>query len=205
MSTTTTAPTPPTHPSPLTYPLLHLPPELLLHLSSYLPYPDALALKHTHPALYPLIATCIRLKVSWLLDRKARCLSVPLNKCILKTDEAFCGCDGGEVRRIMEVRRAHGECGINGCREGLMKEGEEGEGEGRVWCEVVVGRRCEGPRAGVGRGVRRGRLAGWVGRYGRGRVSYRLSALGWALVVLVLAVLIGMGLRSSEGVKSIWR
>jgi len=195
MSTPSTTPTPPAHPPSPTAPLLHLPPELLLHLSSYLPYPDALALKHTHPTLYPLIATCIRLKVSWLLDRKARCLSVPLNKCILKTDEAFCGCDGGEVRRIMEVRRAHGECGLNGCREGVVKEGE-----GRVWCEIVVGRRCEGPRGGVGRGVRR---RGSMGRYRAGRASYRLSALEWALVILVLAVLIGMGLRSSKGVNSI--
>lgn len=98
----------------------------------------------------------------------------------------------------MEVRRAHGECGLNGCREGVVKEGE-----GRVWCEVVVGRRCGGPRGGVGRGVRRKCFGGLVGRYGRGSVSYRLSALGWALVVLILAVLIGMGLRSSEGVNSI--
>jgi len=198
MSIPPPTPTAPTQPTAPPSPLLHLPPELLLHLSSYLPYPDALALKHTHPALYPLIATSIRLKVSWLLDRKARCLSVPLNKCILKTDEAFCGCDGGEVRRIMEVRRAHGECGLNGCWEGVVKEGE-----GRVWCEVVVGRRCEGPRGGVGRGVRRKCFGGLVGRYGRGSVSYRFSALGWALVVFTLAVLIGMGLRSSEGVNSI--
>lgn len=96
----------------------------------------------------------------------------------------------------MEVRRAHGECGLNGCRERVVKEGEEREG--MVWCEVVVGRTCEGPRHGVGRGVQRRGLRRLVGRYGGGRVSHGLSALGWALVVLVLAVLIGMGLRSSE-------
>lgn len=100
----------------------------------------------------------------------------------------------------MEVRRAHGECGLNGCREGVVKEGER-----RVWCEVVVGRRCEGPRYGIGRGVRRRGYRVWVRRYGGGRASHRFSALGWALVVLILAVLIGMGLQSLERVGSRWR
>lgn len=101
----------------------------------------------------------------------------------------------------MEVRRAHGECGLNGCREGVVKDGEEG----RVWCEVIVGRRCEGPRHGVGRGVRKGGWRGLGRRYGGRRASHRLSALAWALVILVLAVLIGMGLRSSAWVGSRWK
>ena len=122
----------------ITSPLLSLPAELLNLITSQLPYPDALSLKHTSPHLYPLIDTSVQLKVSWLVSRHARGLERPKRKCILKTDAAFCASGGGEVRRIMERRRGHWDC------------------DRLKGCEVVEGARCEGRR----RGRRRGRQ-GW--------------------------------------------
>lgn len=69
-----------------------------------------------------------------------------MKKCVMKTDSAFCNSGGGQVRRIMERRRRHGECG-----------------GGVGGCEVVVGGSCGGVR-----GVRGGwrvwevSLAMWV-------------------------------------------
>lgn len=63
---------------------------------------------------------------------------------MLKTDALFC-CSG-EVRRIMELRRNHGEC---------QRDGGRG-------CEVLVGRRCDGVRTwGMGKETRvRGLMTG---------------------------------------------
>lgn len=121
--------------------LLSLPPELLFHtIIPQLSYPDLLSLKHTSAYFYALIDTSVRLKVAWLLTRKARGLECPVgNKCVLKTDAEFCA---GEVRRIMERRRRHEEC----------------ERGGRKGCEVVEGRGwCEG------RATRRRGRGGWWG------------------------------------------
>lgn len=106
-------------------PLLALPLELQYLVISHLSYPDALALKHTHPHFYNLVKTSVRLKVAWLLERRRRNLQWPL-RCAMKTDAAFCG-GNGEVRAIMVRRRAHVECA---------------RGEGG--CEVVVGSTCGG-------------------------------------------------------------
>ena len=125
-------------------PLLSLPPEILLDIIPRLPYPDALALKHTHPAFYNMVDTSVRLKVAWLLDRKVRGLHTPEKMCCLRSDSEFCngGLVGGwekgkrrekvedgrhQISRIMARRRRHGEC-------------EDGR------CEVLVGRRCGGRR-----------------------------------------------------------
>lgn len=116
----------------ITSPLLSLPPELLYLITSQLPYPDALSLKHSSPHLYPLIDTSVQLKVSWLVSRHARGLERPKRNCILKTDAAFCASGRGEVRRIMERRRGHWDCDrVKGC-------------------EVVEGARCEGREKGSG-------------------------------------------------------
>lgn len=110
--------------------LLALPPDLLPLLTSHLPYPDVLSLRLTHPYFYhtPLLATDrnIRLKVSWLLDRKARGLSCPREgQTIFRTDAEFCA--GWEVRRILRDRRRHWEC--------AWWKGD---------CEVVGGASCVG-------------------------------------------------------------
>ena len=122
--------------------LLSLPPEILLDIIPRLPYPDALALKHTHPIFYSLVDTSVRLKVAWLLDRKVRGLPTPEKKCSFRSDSEFCsgGLVGGwekgkpreavqdgrdQVSKIIARRRRHGEC-------------EDGR------CEVLVGRRCGG-------------------------------------------------------------
>ncbi|MCJ1310260.1 hypothetical protein MMC25_003922 [Agyrium rufum] len=63
--------------------LLSLPPELIHTIAKYLPYPDHLALRHTHPLVYAVLkpseAANIDLKIDWLLDRKARNLRCPLD------------------------------------------------------------------------------------------------------------------------------
>jgi hypothetical protein len=110
--------------------ILSLPLELQLQIIPSLSYPDALALKHTHPHFYNLIDTNVRLKVAWLLERKERGLDWPQKMCAMKTDATFCG-GYGEVRTIMKRRRAHGEC-------------SSGEGG----CEVVLRSTCGGEEAG---------------------------------------------------------
>ena len=113
--------------------LLSLPLELQILIASYLLYPDALALRHTHPQFYVLVPTNVIQKVYWLISRHERRLKCPDRNCIMKTDSAFCSSGNGEIRRLMEKRRRHGDC-------------KEGQGE----CEIVVGRTCGGLRRGKG-------------------------------------------------------
>ena len=87
--------------------LMYLPPELHMHITSYLSYPDALALKHTCRHFYSLVYTGVHLKVDWLVERFERKLECPMEKCSFRTDEAFCN---WRIRRIMERRRRHFEC-----------------------------------------------------------------------------------------------
>ena len=96
-----------------------LPTEIHIQIASILPYPDALALKHTNTYFYSLVKTGLELKVDWILERHRRGLAVPRRKCEFRTDETFCR---GEIRNIMEKRRWHLECkpGMAGC---LVVEG----------------------------------------------------------------------------------
>lgn len=87
--------------------LMDLPPELHILISSYLPYPDALALKHTCRQFNSLVYTGVHLKVDWLVERFERKLECPMEKCSFRTDESFCN---SRIRRIMERRRWHLEC-----------------------------------------------------------------------------------------------
>lgn len=86
----------------------------------------------------------------------------------MKTDAAFCSTGGGQVRRIMENRRAHGECAV---------------GEGG--CEVVVGASCGGAR-GWGRGNVGGRVWRRVGRMGRVEASLVMWVVGLLVMSLVV-------------------
>lgn len=147
-------------------PFLSLPVELQLLIIPNLPYPDALALKHTHPQFYNIVDTSVRLKVAWLLDRKSRKLSSPQEKCVMKTDTAFCTSGGGQVRRIMENRRAHGECAA---------------GEGG--CEVVLGASCGGSKSRLGDSVV-GKL--WKEHMGRLDVSVAMWVLGLLMMSFVV-------------------
>ena len=148
-------------------PLLTLPLALQLQLIPSLLYPDALALKHTHTHFYDLIDTSVSLKVVWLLERKERGLELPQKKCAMKTDAAFCG-GNGEVRAIMERRRAHGECAA---------------GEGG--CEVVVGSTC-----GAGKGVNRRRV---VQRLWSNKVGKSGECLtNWITSLLVMSFLVNL-------------
>ncbi|MCJ1244889.1 hypothetical protein MMC30_002090 [Trapelia coarctata] len=162
-------PLPGTSPQP-TSTLLSLPPCLLPHLLSLLPYPDALALRHTHPYFFysPLLSTDknIRLKVSWLVERKARGLAVPMGHNLgFKTDQEFCG--SREVRGIMEGRRRHEDCG-------------RGEGQ----CEVVTGMVCEGRK--------------WRGSRGRW-VGLRKMGWEWVWSLFALVVAVGLWFLGSSG------
>lgn len=67
--------------------LMALPTELHLQISSYLSYPDALALKHTCRHFYYLVYTGVHLKVDWLVERFERKLECPMEKCSFRTDE----------------------------------------------------------------------------------------------------------------------
>ncbi|OJI85070.1 hypothetical protein ASPTUDRAFT_118338 [Aspergillus tubingensis CBS 134.48] len=87
--------------------LMDLPTELHLHISTFLPYPDALALKHTCRHFYSLVYTGVHLKVDWFVERFSQKLDCPMEKCSFRTDEAFCN---KTIRMIMERRRRHLEC-----------------------------------------------------------------------------------------------
>ena len=87
--------------------LMNLPSELHLQISTYLSYPDALALKHSNRHFYSMVYTGVHLKVDWLVERFERKLECPMEKCSFRTDESFCN---GRVRGIMERRRWHLEC-----------------------------------------------------------------------------------------------
>lgn len=94
--------------------LMTLPSELHIQISTYLSYPDALALKHSSRHFYSIVFTGVRLKVDWLIERFEHKLECPMEKCSFSTDESFCN---GRVRGIMERRRWHLECRRvrNGC------------------------------------------------------------------------------------------
>ncbi|KAJ5515032.1 hypothetical protein N7463_004584 [Penicillium fimorum] len=94
--------------------LMTLPSELHIQISTYLSYPDALALKHSSRHFYSIVYTGVRLKVDWFVERFEHKLECPMEKCSFSTDESFCN---GRVRGIMERRRWHLECrrARNGC------------------------------------------------------------------------------------------
>lgn len=108
---------------PFKYSFMGLPTELHLEIASTLPYPDALALKHTCRHFYYLVYTGVHLKVDWLVDRFEQKLECPLEKCSFRTDESFCNV---RIRRIMERRRRHLECRRR-----------------RGGCLVIKGKTCE--------------------------------------------------------------
>ncbi|BDD57170.1 hypothetical protein MAP00_002560 [Monascus purpureus] len=87
--------------------LMGLPTELHFSISSYLPYPDALALKHTCRHFYRIVDTGVHKKVDWLVERFERKLECPMEQCSFRTDEAFCN---ARMRKLMERRRRHLEC-----------------------------------------------------------------------------------------------
>lgn len=117
-STPATIPETPPH-----FRLMDLPTELHLQVSSYLTYPDALALKHTSRRFYSFVYTGVHLKVDWLVERFERKLECPMEECSCRTDEAFCN---WRIRRIMERRRRHLECPRK-----------------RRGCTVIEGRTCQ--------------------------------------------------------------
>ncbi|ODH49500.1 hypothetical protein GX48_04442 [Paracoccidioides brasiliensis] len=88
-------------------PFMDLPTELHAQITSYLSYPDALALKHTNTYFYALVQTGLVLKVNWILERCRLKLRVPFSTCEFRTDQTFCN---REIREIMQTRRRHQEC-----------------------------------------------------------------------------------------------
>lgn len=98
---------------------------------------------------------------------------------------------------LMEVRRGHGECGMarsEGDRYGEKEDqGWKGKEEDGVWCEVVVGRRCRGPRGALGRGKRRRALVRLL-RKGDGPWAV---VVVFAFVAVFLAMLIAYCLQAA--------
>ncbi|KAG7143336.1 hypothetical protein HYQ45_000418 [Verticillium longisporum] len=86
-----------------------LPPELQSLITAHLSYPDALSLKHTNRHFFQTTDTGVRLKVAWLLERRAQRLACPScgRGCDLASDLRFCR---GGVARVIRRRRMHGEC-----------------------------------------------------------------------------------------------
>ncbi|QKX61777.1 uncharacterized protein TRUGW13939_08933 [Talaromyces rugulosus] len=78
------------HTDPSAKNLMDLPTELHIHISSFLSYPDALALKHTSRLFYLVVDTGVELKIDWLVERFERKLECPMEKCggILSVDVA---------------------------------------------------------------------------------------------------------------------
>lgn len=84
---------------------------------------------------------------------------------MMRTDAAFCSNGGGQVRRIMERRRKHGECGA-----------------GSGGCEVVVGASCGGAK-----GRRR------VGEFWKRRVRrVEVSLMMWVVGLLVMSFVVNL-------------
>ncbi|EEH44556.1 uncharacterized protein PADG_00845 [Paracoccidioides brasiliensis Pb18] len=110
-------------------PFMDLPTELHAQITSYLSYPDALALKHTNTYFYALVQTGLVLKVNWILERCRLKLRVPFSTCEFRTDQTFCN---REIREIMQTRRRHQECkpGTGGC---LVVEGSSCGGRTPFW------------------------------------------------------------------------
>lgn len=160
-------------PSPTPSPLILLPLELLPYIAVHLPYPDLLAFRHSHPHFYysPFLNTNtnIRLKVAWLIDRKDRGLACPEGSpsrgksLILKTDREFCRSADGEVKRIMERRRAHRECPV-------------GSGE----CEVVRGERCRVRKR------MRYRMVAWLSGHVSLDIVVGMLVLGLAIMLYIV-------------------
>lgn len=71
--------------------LMDLPTELHILISQELIYPDALSLKHTSRHFYDLTYTGVKLKVSWLMQRRQLHLECPNDtRCDLGSDLRFC-------------------------------------------------------------------------------------------------------------------
>ncbi|KAI0475459.1 hypothetical protein GGR56DRAFT_515132 [Xylariaceae sp. FL0804] len=88
--------------------LTTLPPELHLQISQHLSYPDALSLRYTNRHFSRLVDTGVRLKVAWLVERRALALQVPNDRgCDLRSDGGFCR---GSVRTLIRRHRQHLEC-----------------------------------------------------------------------------------------------
>lgn len=153
-------------------PLLGLAPELQLVIISHLPWPDLLALRHSHPYFYHNMPTTVRQRVAWLLSRGHCGLGLPQGRVNMKTDADFCRSD--EIRAFLERRRWHLDCRGKGKR-----------------CLVIEGHACPAKVMGVGKAfkvmtMRERRL--WLGG---GRLSPSPLAMSW-LLVLAVAVLVAL-------------
>jgi hypothetical protein len=157
--------------------LLNLPPELHLLITSHLPWPDLLALKHTHPYFYQNIPTTVRQRVTWLLSRAITRLRLPKQRINMKTDTDFCR--SHEIRKFLERRRWHLDC--------------RSDGKG---CLVFEGRVCPAQGKGLGKGrmalTRKGNRFGLSGKW-----SVLFLGLSWLLKALI-TVLVGLILKDLE-------
>ncbi|KAH6659139.1 hypothetical protein BKA67DRAFT_6794 [Truncatella angustata] len=103
-----------------------LPTEIHILISQQLIYPDALSLKHTCRHFYSLVDTGIKLKVTWLMERRSLHLECPNERCDLGSDLKFCRGSiryvicapqknqsqiaNQSLRLLMRRRREHMEC-----------------------------------------------------------------------------------------------
>jgi hypothetical protein len=175
--------TPPTSPSSPS--LLHLPLELQFLITSHLPWPDLLALRHTHPHFYHNVPTTVRQRVAWLISLYPYRPRFPRENVNMKTDADFCR--SHEIQRLLVMRRRHLDCPRDGKR-----------------CLVVEGRACPPRAISV---VKKGMRA-VVGREALGGLSYwglslRDVVLLWAMFGLLIAVLVA-SLVSNSKARLVW-
>lgn len=93
---------------PCKYNLLLLPTEIQDAITSFLPYPDLLALKHSHPHFYHMVITTKHQRTNWLRERAEQRLPLPQRTCRWNTDADFCRSE--EIREFMQRRRWHLDC-----------------------------------------------------------------------------------------------
>jgi hypothetical protein len=157
---------------PTKHSLLLLPTEIHDSIISFLPYPDLLALKHTHPHFYRIVVTTKHQRTNWLSERAEQRLPLPQRTCRWNTDADFCRSE--EIREFMKRRRWHLDC-----------PGKKSGGG----CLVIEGKDCSSIRV---RNVRK-----WYGALAADVVFGRGKSLPWPArrnrasdMMLALAVVI---------------
>lgn len=128
-------------------PFLSLPPEVHHHISTYLQYPDLLALTLVHPLFqsHELIHTSKSSRVDWLIDRSFHKLPLPSRtRCRWSSDREFV--NNPEIKDILQRRRRHEECAEF---SKVVNHGPQ--------CFVLEGRVCDGIR----KSKKKARLSAW--------------------------------------------
>lgn len=167
-------------PEPLTPSLLRLPLELQFLMTSHLPWPDLLALRHSHPYFYYNIPTTVRQRVAWLISLEPCDLRFPRENVNMKTDADFCR--SYEIKRLLRMRRCHLDC---------HRDGKH--------CLTVEGQCCSPHADGVSKGARAVIRNETFRRLSHGGLSLCSMRLLWAMLGLLIALLVAWIVKTHKG------